>query len=79
VANQDFYGGIEAGFKEPQGTTEICNMDGSRLFLQKNLEARLPVGEGVAMCESHLVIKAWNSAILGQSTLAHFGFGKTSH
>jgi len=28
-------------------------MDGSRLFLQKYLEAGLPVGEGVAMFEIH--------------------------
>jgi len=69
MSNHNFHQGIEVGFKDPQGM-EICNMDGSRLFLKKYLEAGLPVEQGVAMLESHLVIRVWNSAIQGQSMLA---------
>jgi len=60
MVSNHIHQGIEVGFKDPQGM-EICNMDGSRLFLKKYLEAGLPVGKGVAKAIS--VIKAWNSAI----------------
>jgi len=52
VTNQYFHCSIEISLKKPQGP-EIGNLDRSRLFLQKNLKAGLPAGEGVAMCESH--------------------------
>jgi len=32
---------------------EICNMDGSSLFLQKHLEAGLLTGKGVSVNNSH--------------------------
>ncbi len=36
VANQNFHGGIKIHLKEAQGM-EICNTDGTRVFLQKDL------------------------------------------
>jgi len=54
VPNQDFHGGVEVSLKEAQGT-KICNMDGARLFLQKDLKAGLPAREGITMVEGHFL------------------------
>jgi len=32
---------------------DICNMDGTRPFLQKDLKARFPAKGGIAMVEGH--------------------------
>jgi len=52
MANQDFHGGIEVSLKEAQGI-KICYANGPRLFLQRDLKTGLPVGEEIAMVESH--------------------------
>jgi len=52
VAKQDFHGDIAIVFKKAQGM-EICNMDRTRPFLQKDLETRLPARETIAMVEGH--------------------------
>jgi len=65
MANKDFDGGIEVSLKEAQGT-EICFGNRPRLFLQKDLKAGLPVGEGIAMVESHFHEKVKELCYVGE-------------
>ncbi len=69
MTNQNFHGGIEVSFKEPQGT-EISNIDGPRLLLQKDLKAGFPAGKGVAMFKGHFCDQGMEFGYAGQSTLA---------
>jgi len=69
MAKQDFHGGIEVSLNEAQDR-EICYANGTSLFLQKDLKAGLPVGKGISWLKAISMIRAWNSAMWGQSMLA---------
>jgi len=52
VPSQNLHGSIEVCLKEAQ-CPKISYTDGTRLFLQKNLEARLPAQQRVSLVEGH--------------------------